>query len=144
MRSRLLAAIIFTAVAAVSSLVMFTKFPQASETWKLVLAYAGITFIVSLFFWSFVVVRKRSSRLFGGWIGVFIAGTTVLLVCVARFAIRGDYAMVLQWEAMLASLSLNFGFVGWVLVIANALIGFIIGRKHPRRNPNHYTPIRHN
>lgn len=128
MRSRFWAAILFTAVAIVSSLVMFTKFPQASETWKLVLAYGGTTFIVSLFYWSFVAVRIQSSRLYGSWIGVFIGGTTVLLVCVARFLLRGDFMMIFKWQAMLGSLTLNFGYVGWVLVIANAIIGFLIGR----------------
>jgi hypothetical protein len=128
MRSRFWAAILFTAVAIVSSLVMFTKFPQASETWKLVLAYGGTTFIVSLFYWSFVAVRIQSSRLYGSWIGVFIGATTVLLVCVARFLLRGDFMMIFKWQAMLGSLTLNFGYVGWVLVIANAIIGFLIGR----------------
>ncbi len=41
---------------------------------------------------------------------------------------------------MLGSLTLNFGYVGWVLVIANAIIGLIIGRtrqktRRPRPMP---------
>jgi len=135
MRSRFWAAILFTAAAMVSSLVMFTKFPQASATWELVLAYGGMTFVASLFCWSFVAVGRQSSRLYGSWVGVFIAGLTVLLVCIARFVLRGDMMMIFKWQAMLGSLTLNFGYVGWVLVIANAIIGFIIGRtriKNPR------------
>ncbi|WP_214768870.1 hypothetical protein [Exiguobacterium sp. s133] len=138
MRSRFWAAILFTTAAIVSSLVMFTKFPQASETWKLVLAYGGMTFVVSLFFWSFVAIRIQSSRLFGSWMGIFIAGTTVLLVCIARFVIRGDFMMVFKWQAMLGSLTLNFGYVGWVLVIANAIIGFIIGRTRQKSRVSHH------
>jgi hypothetical protein len=143
MRSRFWAAILSTAAAMVSSLVRFTNFPQPSATWELVIAYGGMAFVSSLFCWSCVAVRRQSSRLYGSWVGVFIAGLTVLLVCLARFVLRGDVMMIFKWQAMLGSLTLNFSYVGWVLVSANAIFGFIIGRtrqktRRPRPMPQHH------
>ncbi|WP_233546989.1 hypothetical protein [Exiguobacterium sp. AM39-5BH] len=67
MRSRLLAALIFTFMTTLTTFICYTVFLDADALWQILLAYAGSTFLGTLAFWYPVsrVRRRRGSAAHG-------------------------------------------------------------------------------
>lgn len=131
MRSRLLAALIFTFMTTLTTFICYTVFLDADALWQILLAYAGSTFLGTLAFWYPVSRRPETSRFGGAWIGILITMTTLIGFTAIRFTVRGDAASLLDWQTMLASLAYTFGYVGWVLTILNIVLGFLLGGTQP-------------
>ncbi|UTT43745.1 hypothetical protein [Exiguobacterium aurantiacum] len=132
MRSRLLAALIFTFMTTLTTFICYTVFLDADALWQILLAYAGSTFLGTLAFWYPVSRRPETSRFGGAWIGILITATTLIGFTVIRFTIRGDAASLLDWQTVLASLAYTFGYVGWVLTILNIVLGFLLAGTRPK------------
>lgn len=132
MRSRLLAALIFTFMTTLTTFICYTVFLDADALWQILLAYAGSTFLGTLAFWYPVSRRPETSRFGGAWIGILITATTLIGFTVIRFSVRGDAASLLDWQTMLASLAYTFGYVGWVLTILNIVLGFLLAGTRPK------------
>lgn len=132
MRSRLLAALIFTFMTTLATFVCYTVFLDADALWQILLAYAGSTFLGTLAFWYPVSRRPRTSRFGGAWIGILITLTTLIGFTIIRFTFRGDVSALLDWQTMLASLAYTFGYVGWVLMILNIVLGFLLAGTRPK------------
>ncbi|WP_445002719.1 hypothetical protein [Exiguobacterium alkaliphilum] len=132
MRSRLLAALIFTFMTTLTTFICYTVFLDADALWQILLAYAGSTFLGTLAFWYPVSRRAQTSRFGGAWIGIFITATTLAGFTIIRFTVRGDAASLLDWQTMLASLAYTFGYVGWVLTILNIVLGFLLAGTKPK------------
>lgn len=132
MRSRLLAALIFTFMTTLTTFICYTVFLDADALWQILLAYAGSTFLGTLAFWYPVSRRPETSRFGGAWIGMLITATTLIGFTVIRFTVRGDAASLLDWQTMLASLAYTFGYVGWVLTILNIVLGFLLAGTRPK------------
>lgn len=132
MRSRLLAALIFTFMTTLATFICYTVFLDADALWQILLAYAGSTFLGTLAFWYPVSRRPRTSRLGGAWVGLMITVATLIGFTVIRFTFRGDAANLLDWQTVLASLAYTFGYVGWVLTILNIVLGFLLAGTRPK------------
>ncbi|WP_214825471.1 hypothetical protein [Exiguobacterium algae] len=132
MRSRLLAALIFTFMTTLATFICYTVFLDADALWQILLAYAGSTFLGTLAFWYPVSRRPRTSRFGGAWVGIMITATTLIGFTVIRFTFRGDAANLLDWQTVLASLAYTFGYVGWVLTILNIVLGFLLAGTRPK------------
>ena len=132
MRSRLLAALIFTFMTTLTTFICYTVFLDADALWQILLAYAGSTFLGTLAFWYPVSRRPRTSRFGGAWVGIMITATTLIGFTVIRFTFRGDAANLLDWQTVLASLAYTFGYVGWVLTILNIVLGFLLAGTRPK------------
>ncbi|MHC9160545.1 hypothetical protein [Exiguobacterium profundum] len=132
MRSRLLAALIFTFMTTLTTFICYTVFLDADALWQILLAYAGSAFIGTLAFWYPVSRRSQTSRFGGAWIGILITAATLIGFTVIRFTFRGDAAALLDWQTMLASLAYTFGYVGWVLTILNIVLGFLLAGTRPK------------
>ena len=132
MRSRLLAALIFTFMTTLATFICYTVFLDADALWQILLAYAGSTFLGTLAFWYPVSRRPRTSRFGGAWVGIMITASTLIGFTVIRFTFRGDAANLLDWQTVLASLAYTFGYVGWVLTILNIVLGFLLAGTRPK------------
>lgn len=132
MRSRLLAALIFTFMTTLTTFICYTVFLEADALWQILLAYAGSTFLGTLAFWYPVSRRAETSRFGGAWIGILITVATLVGFTIIRFTVRGDAASLLDWQTMLASLAYTFGYVGWVLTILNIVLGFLLAGTKPK------------
>lgn len=132
MRSRLLAALIFTFMTTLTTFICYTVFLEADALWQILLAYAGSTFLGTLTFWYPVSRRAETSRFGGAWIGILITVATLVGFTIIRFTVRGDAASLLDWQTMLASLAYTFGYVGWVLTILNIVLGFLLAGTKPK------------